>query len=222
MIYLKQIIFAVENIKLFVSLICALLFPIALLVIEKIVLRIVIRKMNLTDEYKRYKSVNKSLISESKFVTAKFRNYKKLNYMFRIIIAVLIAVFILTGNLFSPEKYYDMYGNQYKSEKDIIFYDREGYRYVKDPHAFVKNYDTGEEKRYSCVDSNGYLIDIYKIEETFGDDSFYGLYYNKDKTNFYYNIIFIYWNENGDMVFDNGMIKIENVTSDTNPYDYVK
>ncbi len=222
MVYLKQIIFTSENIKLFVSLICALLFPIALLVIEKIVLRIVIRKKDLADEYIQYKSVNKSLISESKFMTAKFQNYKKLNFLLRIIVVALIVAFILTGNLFSPEKYYDMYGNQYKSKNDIIFYDREGNRYVKEPHAFVKNYDTGEEKRYNAVDSNGYLIDIYKIEETFGDDSLYGLYYNKDKTNFYYNMIFIYWNENSEMVFDNGKTKIENVTSDTNPYDYVK
>ncbi len=208
--------------NLFYGLLCAVLFPIALLIIEKIILHILIRKKNLTDEYKQYKSVNKSLISESKFVTAKFRNYKKLNYMFRIIIAVLIVAIISTGNLFSPEKYYDMHGNEFHSKEDVIFYDREGNRYVNEPHAFVKNYDTGEEKRYSCVDSNGYLIDIYKIEETFGDDYFYGLYYNKDKTNFYYNMIFIYWNENGEMVFDNGMIKIENVTSNTNPYDFLE
>lgn len=115
-----------------------------------------------------------------------------------------------------------MYGNEYSSQAAVVFYDREGNRYVNEPNAFVKNYDTGEEVRYNAVDSEGFLVDTTKVEESFGDSSFWGISYNKAKTKFYYDTIFIYWNEKGEMVFDNRNTKIENVTSATNPYDFIE
>lgn len=219
---MKQILFTSEYLKLYFGLIAAVLLPILLLVFEKLILCIVIRKKDLVEEYKQYKSRNKSFISESKFIAVKFQYYKIISYLFRAVIAVAIISLFLTGNIFSSAKYYDMYGNEYRNQDSVIFYDRNGNRYINDPNAFVNNYDTGEPARYDSVDAEGFLVDTTKVDESYGDSTFWGLSYNKAKTKFYYDTIFIYWNENGEMVFDNHITKIENVTPDTNPYDYVK
>lgn len=215
-------LFASEYSKLYFSLIAAILFPILLLVFEKLILRIVIKKKNLAEEYKQYKSIDKSFISESKFITIKFQHYKKISYFLRALIAVVIISIFLNGNIFSSEKYYDMYGNEYRNKASVVFYDRNGNRYTDDPNGFVKNNDTGEDARYNAVDAEGFLIDTSEEDESYSDSPFWGISYNKAKTKFYYDTIFIYWNENGEMIFDNHVIKIENVTSATNPYDFIE
>lgn len=210
-----------DYLKLIICILFSLILPIVMIVIEKLLLYIFIKKKNLFNEYKQFKVVNRSLISEIRFVRIKFPKYKKINYLINVLIVILVVSIISSVNLFSQKKYYDIYGNEFKNQKSVLFYDRNGNRYINEPHAFVINYDTGEEKRYNAVDSEGFLIDTTKIE-AYGDASHLGVSYNKSKTEFYYNTIFIYWNENGEMIYDDGITRIEDITPRTNPYDFVR
>lgn len=219
---MKEALFASEYLKLYFCLISVILLPILLLIFEKLILHIVIIKKNMTEEYNQYKRTNRSFISESKFIISKFQFYKKVSYLICSVIVIVSVLLFFYGNIFSSTKYYDMYGNECKNRNSVIFYDRNGNRYTNDPNGFVKNYATGEDERYNAVDAEGFLIDTSEEDKSYSDSSFWGISYNKAKTKFYYDTIFIYWNENGEMIFDNHVTKIENVTSATNPYDFIE
>lgn len=185
-------------------------------------LQIYIKKhIELKEEYSKFKENYKLLNAPEKFIRKKSKGYRY--YRFAFIIIFVMFIYIIISCNFSGVKYYDMYGNQYKSREDIVFYDAEGNRYVNQKRGFVVNCDTGEDAKFNCVDSNGVLIYTGNVNDSKPSDISDKISQNSEKTNFYYWTRYVYWNGNGEMVFDDGNILIENITPETNPYeDYVQ
>ena len=161
-----------------------------------------IKSQNLTDEFKEFKMNNKGPLAHIRFL---YRDNKKL-FIFTwsfIVIAMLVASFVAFDN----QKYYDMRGNAYKDQYQVVFYTESGEEYVllEDEYAFVQmdkpeNVKSGFD---SYLDQKGYLIfisaDDIEYDENAPDYEPY-CYYDTD-SNRYASTLGAYWDKDGGLYF---------------------
>ena len=161
-----------------------------------------IKSRNLTDEFEEFKKQNKGPFVYLKFM---YRNNKKLfiSTCALVVIGSLVASFAAYDN----QKYYDMHGNAYKNQFQVVFYTESGEEDValEDEYAFVQ-VDMPDHKisGLNCfLDKNGYLVFIsvadIEYDENAPDYEQY-CYYDKDN-NCYASTIDAYWDEKGELLF---------------------
>ena len=161
-----------------------------------------IKSRNLTDEFKEFKTNNKGPLAHIRFL---YRNNKKLfviTWSF-IVVAMLAVSFIA----FDSQKYYDMRGNAYKDQHQVVFYTESGEKYIQleDEYAFVQADKSDNVKNgLNCfLDQKGYLVfisvdDITNDENASDYEPF--CYYDSDN-NRYASTWGAYWDKNGELHF---------------------
>ena len=161
-----------------------------------------IKSRNLTDEFNEFKTKNKGPFVHLKFL---YRNNRKL-YIFTLLLLMigsLVASFVAYDN----QKYYDMRGNAYKDQFQVVFYTESGEEYValEDEYAFMQvNKPDNVISGLNCyLDKNGYLVFIsnedIEYDENAPDYEPY-CYYDKDN-NCYADTLGAYWDKNGELFF---------------------
>jgi hypothetical protein len=125
---------------------------------------------------------------------------------------ILVAVILCAFTYSNKTTYYDMYGNTYNSQYDVLYYSKDGSKYTLDNDTFYLIDYNGERTIYCDLDENGYVIDTSTINEYVSKYS--GISYNEDKNTLYFNAKFIFWDENGTMYYKdaNNQFNISEIT----------
>ena len=160
-----------------------------------------IKSRNLTDEFNEFKKQHKGPFVHFRFLCGSKKMFIAIWSL--VVVGSMVASFAAFGN----QKYYDMCGNAYKDQFQVVFYTESGEEYValEEEYAFVQ-VDNPENiiNGLNCfLDQNGYLVFISTedigYDENASDYEPY-CYYDTDN-NRYAKTLGAYWNEKGELFF---------------------
>lgn len=182
------------NEELIFKLLSTIIIVVLIILIEEIICFVIIKKQEKYDDYKEYKT-------KKSFCTYSLYLYKDKKYLPIKFVVIALALSLVVATTSDKKEYYDALGNSYKSEQDVIFYDKNGNEYTvdKDTHNFIDSTNSAVDKYY--VDINGYVVDIdlnnmyssnmSAISYTLNGEVYfnnYGVYWDKEKRLHYYNL----------------------------------
>lgn len=110
-----------------------------------------------------------------------------------------------------------MNGNTYKKQSEIIFYDRNGEQYkISDDSNYFYNVSTNSITELNNVDSQGYVIDVYKNPVYVSN--YVGISYSviNGVAEYYYYVDYIFWDADGNLYYKD--INNEFLVSETQKY----
>lgn len=168
-------------------------FIIVLFIIEEAICFAIIKSKRMLDNYKESKK-RKVFLPYSLYL------YKSKKYLlaikFVLISAVLLNVFLSSNS----HTYYDIKGNSYKNNMDILFYDKDLkiYSIDKDSKSFLDSNNCLVDS--NCVDINGYVI---KTDKDLYISDISGILYSLNGE-IYFDNRHIYWDKYKQMHYFNG------------------
>lgn len=167
-------------------------FIIAVCISEEIICFAIIKSKRMLDNYKESKK-SKAFLPYSLYL------YKSKKYLLVIKSILISAVFLTVFLSSNSHTYYDIKGNSYKNNMDILFYDKDSkiYSIDKDSKSFLDSDNCLVDS--NCVDINGYVI---KSDDGLYISGISGVLYSLNGE-IYFDNRHVYWDENKQMHYFN-------------------
>lgn len=175
-------------------------------IIEQSIYYIIIVKRKQKDNFKQSKTLLPSLYL--------IKNKKRFIFIKIISVILLISIISIPKD---NKTFYDMNGNTYKKQSEIIFYDRNGEQYkISDNRNYLYNVSTNSITELNNVDSQGYVIDVYKNPVYVSNYAGISYYIINGVAEYYYYVDYIFWDADGNLYYKD--INNEFLVSETQKY----